>query len=127
MADRLSTADLTGRATATPDAPDTADADGAAATTASPEAGDRLLQGDRAAMFEGRWREIQVGFVDEPRGAVEDADNLVAELMRDLAETFSQERSRLETAWSAGESVDTEDLRVALTRYRSFFHRLLAT
>ena len=68
---------------------------------------------------------MQVAFVDEPRTAVEQADNLVAELMRQLAETFADERGRLEAAWTAGEDVDTEQLRVALTRYRSFFQRLL--
>ena len=65
--------------------------------------------------------------MDQPRAAVERADNLVAELMRHLAETFADERHGLEEAWSAGEDVDTENLRVALTRYRSFFQRLLAT
>ena len=65
--------------------------------------------------------------MDEPRSAVEQADNLVAELMRKLAETFADERGQLEAAWTAGEDVDTEQLRVALTRYRSFFQRLLAT
>jgi hypothetical protein len=86
-----------------------------------------LLGGEEGTRFERRWHQVQVAFVDEPRAAVEQADELVAELMRHLAQTFADERSRLETAWSAGEDVDTEALRVALTRYRSFFQRLLQT
>jgi hypothetical protein len=77
--------------------------------------------------FQSRWEEIQVRFVDEPRGAVEDADALVATVMQRLAEGFAQERERLESQWGRGEDISTEDLRVALQRYRSFFQRLLST
>ncbi|HEX9159213.1 MAG TPA: hypothetical protein VF835_03215 [Rhizomicrobium sp.] len=73
----------------------------------------------------GDWDSIQAGFVDEPRSAVERADNLVATTMKQLAETFAAERSKLEGAWDRGGDVSTEDLRVALQRYRSFFNRLL--
>ena len=66
-------------------------------------------------------------FVDEPRGAVEDADALVATVMQKLAEGFAQERERLEAQWGRGEDISTEDLRIALQRYRSFFQRLLST
>jgi hypothetical protein len=97
------------------------------ATEGREAANEPLLAGDDGTRFERRWHQVQIAFVDEPRAAVEQADQLVAELMRHLAETFADERSRLETAWSAGEDVDTEALRVALTRYRSFFQRLLAT
>jgi hypothetical protein len=76
--------------------------------------------------FRDRWREIQTGFVDEPRRTVEQADELVAELMQRLAQSFSEQRSDLERQWDASEEVSTEDLRVALTRYRSFFERLLS-
>lgn len=73
-----------------------------------------------------RWDRIQAGFVDEPRKAVEEADSLVASTMKRLAEVFAQERSKLEGQWDRGDNVSTEDLRVALQRYRSFFHRLLS-
>ena len=76
--------------------------------------------------FRDRWREIQTGFVDEPRNAVERADELVAELMQRLAQSFSEQRSNLEHQWDASDQVSTEELRVALTRYRSFFERLLS-
>ena len=73
-----------------------------------------------------RWKEIQTAFVDEPRKAVEQADGLVASAMKRLAEVFAQERSKLEQQWDRGDNVSTEDLRVALQRYRTFFDRLLA-
>jgi len=73
-----------------------------------------------------RWKEIQTTFVDEPRHAVEQADGLVASAMKRLAEVFADERSRLEKQWDRGDDVSTEDLRVALQRYRSFFDRLLS-
>ena len=73
-----------------------------------------------------RWTGIQTAFVDEPRRAVEQADGLVASAMKRLAEVFAEERSKLEQQWDRGDNVSTEDLRVALQRYRSFFQRLLS-
>jgi len=73
-----------------------------------------------------RWSEVQTGFVDEPRRAVEQADSLVASATKRLAEVFAEERSKLEGQWDRGDNVSTEDLRIALQRYRSFFHRLLS-
>ena len=90
-------------------------------------AGGSLLPADMDATFQERWKEIQTRFVDEPRGAVEDADGLVANLMQQLAEGFAKERERLEAQWGRGEDISTEDLRVALQRYRTFFQRLLST
>jgi len=76
--------------------------------------------------FRSKWDQIQIGFVDEPRKAVQDADTLVAQTMKRLAEIFSDERKKMETQWDRGDDVSTEDLRMALHRYRSFFNRLLA-
>jgi hypothetical protein len=75
--------------------------------------------------FRTRWDQIQIAFVDEPREAVQDADSLVASTMKRLAEIFSDERKKMESQWDRGDDVSTEDLRVALQRYRSFFNRLL--
>ncbi len=75
--------------------------------------------------FRSRWTNIQTAFVDEPRQAVEEADQLVASLMKKLAEGFANEREGLEHQWDRGGTVSTEDLRIALQRYRSFFDRLL--
>ena len=85
-----------------------------------------LLSAEASSSFQRRWEEVQTRFVDEPRGAVEDADGLVANLMKQLAEGFAQERERLEAQWDRGEDISTEDLRIALQRYRSFFQRLLS-
>jgi len=101
-------------------APDTGTVD--TASTAGP-----LLASDDAEGFRARWTDVQTGFVDAPREAVERADGLVAELMQHLAATFADERGRLESQWDRGDDVPTDDLRTAFQRYRSFFERLLAT
>jgi hypothetical protein len=85
-----------------------------------------LFASSEASELRRRWDAIQVGFVDEPRKAVEEADTLVAGTMKRLAEIFAEERNKLENQWDKGENVSTEDLRLALRRYRSFFSRLLS-
>jgi hypothetical protein len=96
---------------------------------------DRQLQNDRPGQlfpdnelndFRARWDKVQIGFVDEPRAAVEQADGLVATIVKRIAEQFAAERAELEHQWDRGDNVSTEDLRQALRRYRSFFDRLLA-
>lgn len=100
----------------TPGASDTAD-----------EETPRLLAEDEEQGFRDRWQEIQSQFVDEPREAVHAADTLVADVMQTLASTFAQHKKDLEGQWGQDEQVDTEELRGALRRYRSFFNRLLVT
>ncbi|MGC1904263.1 MAG: hypothetical protein WA715_10630 [Candidatus Acidiferrum sp.] len=99
---------------------------GAAVATAREVETGPLFSPEETKNFRDRWDGIQVGFVDEPRRAVEQADGLVAAAMQRLAEQFSEERSRLEQQWIHGGDVSTEDLRLALRRYRSFFGRLLS-
>jgi len=90
--------------------------------------------GGKAAMFSPdelnhlrpAWSEIQTRFIDEPRKSVEDADALVASTVHRLAESFADERAKLESQWAKGSDVSTEDLRLSLRRYRSFFDRLLS-
>lgn len=86
----------------------------------------QLFVPSEAQELRTRWERVQIAFVDEPRKAVKDADDLVATATKRLAEIFSEERARLERDWDHGDDVSTEDLRVALRRYRSFFDRLLA-
>jgi hypothetical protein len=74
----------------------------------------------------GRWTNIQSSFVDEPRKAVQEADQLVRMAIKQIEEGFSAQRSELEKQWSRGDKVSTEDLRVCLQHYRSFFDRLLS-
>jgi len=93
----------------------------AAAGTTEP-----LFPSNELETLRTRWKEVQTAFVDEPRKVVEQADGLVASAMKRLAEVFAEERSRLEQQWDRGDSVSTEDLRVALQKYRAFFERLLS-
>lgn len=118
--DRLTTADLAGRHESR-----TVPVAGGEATPAADEQAAPLLSEGHANDLRTRWDGIQAGFVDEPRKAVQQADNLVAEAMKRLAETFADERAKLEGQWDRGDDVSTEDLRLALRRYRSFFQRLL--
>ncbi|MGE5645985.1 MAG: hypothetical protein ACM336_09365 [Acidobacteriota bacterium] len=96
---------------------------GAAVAAEKPGA---LFQEQEAAGLRSRWDAIQAAFVDEPRKAVQEADNLVASVMNRMTDMFGEERNNLEHQWDRGDSVSTEDLRVALQRYRSFFTRLLS-
>jgi len=102
--------------------------DSAAAATA------RAVDEERVALFpsteanelRARWDSIQTGFVDEPRKAVAEADALVSATMSRLSEVFTRERQKLEQQWDRSEDTSTEDFRLALRRYRSFFSRLLS-
>jgi hypothetical protein len=99
--------------------------------TAMPAARDQdgrstpLFASHDAETYRSQWERIQIGFVDEPRKSVERADELVAAVIKRLAEVFADERNTLEHDWEKNEGVSTEELRVALRRYRSFFDRLL--
>jgi hypothetical protein len=110
-----------GATTSSASVPATANRDENAQADASP-----LFPASEATSFRARWSEAQTSFVDEPRHAVEQADGLVAEMMQRLAQVFADERSKLEQQWSQGDDVSTEELRVGLRRYRSFFDRLLS-
>jgi hypothetical protein len=120
--ERLTTADVA-RAANTPAAPQNREQ--VAALERGAEGAAPLLAPDVTQDFKSRWLEVQTGFVDTPREAVERADELVADAIKRLAESFAQERSKLESQWARDGDVSTEDLRVALQRYRSFFERLL--
>lgn len=84
-----------------------------------------LLTGEEIDQLKSRWDAIQTDFVDEPRPTVEQADALVAEVNNRIAQMLSERRALLQEQWVGGEDVSTEDLRMALQRYRSFFFRLL--
>lgn len=98
---------------------------GKASVREMPGSGTALLSEAELNDMRSRWSDIQAGFVDEPRRSVEQADQLVASAIQKLAEGFARERASLETQWESGNNVSTEDLRLALQRYRSFFGRLL--
>jgi len=85
-----------------------------------------MFSGDESSGYRTRWEAVQTGFVDEPRKAVEEADALVAQVIKRLSEVFADERTSLEHQWDRGDQISTEDLRIALRKYRSFFDRLLS-
>jgi len=87
--------------------------------------GDSLFAEDPSGL-RSRWDDVQAAFVDDPKECVQKADVLVAEVVEQLTTGFSEARSRLEAQWARGEDASTEDLRLALKRYREFFQRLLS-
>ena len=119
----LTTADLAAAAEATNSRP--AATRDSTATTEDVELAPLFLP-DVAKEFRAHWDAVQIGFVDDPKQAVRKADELVAQVMKSLAETFSNERAKLEGQVDQTEQASTENLRVALRRYRSFFQRLLS-
>lgn len=85
-----------------------------------------LLAPDVVQDLRNHWDPIQAAFVDDPRTAVKQADELVAAAMKRLAENFAEQRSAMEHQWGRGDDVSTEELRIALRKYRAFFQRLLS-
>ena len=101
-------------------------ADGTGSTSTDDGATEPLFSSSDADRYRDQWTNVQSEFVDQPREAVEQADRLVADLMQSLAAQFSETRAGLESQWNDSDDVSTEDLRVAMTRYRFFFERLLS-
>ena len=86
-----------------------------------------LFADEQSASYRSRWDEIQGRFVDDPRGAVGEADELVSTVIGELESSFHSRRDSLEAGWQEGDETSTESLRLALQAYRSFFGRLLNT
>jgi hypothetical protein len=85
-----------------------------------------VLDPSASERLRGRWQEVQAAFVDEPRQAVTEADQLVGEVLDEVSRVFRDQRSELEAEWSGNNEPGTEELRQALRRYREFFDRLLS-
>ena len=102
-----------------------ASAEGGGAQMAREQPTAQLFPDTECYDFRARWERIQADFVDEPRRAVQEADSLVADTMKRLIDNFSGERKKMEAVWIRADDVSTEDLRVSLQRYRSFFNRLM--
>lgn len=96
------------------------------AQAADVESAEMLFADSELSDLRSRWAEVQSAFVDDPRDCVQKADGLVADVVDRLTSGFSHVRAQLEEQWDRGEQASTEDLRIALTRYREFFERLLA-
>jgi hypothetical protein len=95
-------------------------------TTATPGQQTPLLAKSEVEQFQSRWNSIQAGFVDEPRKTIEEADKCVANAMQRISQLHSDERVKLESMWKRGDQASTEDMRLALQRYRAFFSRLMS-
>lgn len=91
---------------------------------AQPSSDESLFAADTSGLRQ-QWDDIQGAFVDDPSGCVQKADSLVEEVIEQLTSRFAETRLHLEAQWARGETASTEDLRVALMRYREFFQRLL--
>ncbi|MCU1687342.1 MAG: hypothetical protein JWQ81_8081 [Amycolatopsis sp.] len=119
----------TGRAVSTQDLlavePDVEEESNQDSPTPNEEAVPELFTVNEVTTFRADWQDIQTAFVDDPKSAVREADELVAAVIQSLAATFAEHKSELESQWSQGEA-PTEDLRIALRRYRSFFNQLLS-
>jgi hypothetical protein len=94
--------------------------------SAMPQAEQSLMPKRQTEDMRERWKTIQASFVDEPRKAVQEADQLVKSAIQQLEEVFREQGSQMEHTWSGGKDVSTEDLRVSFQRYRMFFDRLLS-
>jgi hypothetical protein len=86
---------------------------------------EQILTPDFTQQLRSRWDQIQGAFVDEPRRAVQQADQLVDDAIQRLSQSFTEQRSNLEGQWDRGDDVSTEELRIALQKYRAFFQKLL--
>ena len=86
----------------------------------------QLLAAEQRTRLDREWQAIQAGFVDSPRVSVEKADALVKETIDAIADSFGGMRDSLERTWEKDKEISTEDLRMALQSYRSFFRRLLS-
>jgi len=126
----LSTADLASASAGRQDTDGTATPQGSGGDVETPagSGGDvetpPLIDEEKVTGFRDRWQNVQTGFVDDPKQAVQQADELVAAVISALANTFAEHKSELENQWRQGEPA-TEELRIALRRYRSFFDQLL--
>ena len=121
----LETVDATGNLEAPVESAETS-VDTADSAVSAGSADQMLFADGELSGLRSRWTEVQSAFVDDPRDCVQKADGLVADVVDKLTAGFTEARSRLEEQWDRGEEVSTEDLRIALKRYRDFFERLLA-
>ena len=92
--------------------------------TSNPVVHEPLLSGEAEQAFLSRWAEIQVGFVEDPARSVSDADSLIDEIAAALLSSFQARKTDLAAGWQEG-SPGTEELRLALRRYRAFIGVIL--
>jgi hypothetical protein len=82
------------------------------------------MVGDPGQLHE-RWAAIQSTFVDDPRGSVTSAANMVTEVIATVVASAQERESGLRGDWDR-DGVDTEGLRNALRSYRALLDQLAA-
>jgi hypothetical protein len=97
---------------------------GNGANTAGDEADDELILIDDGDAFRSRWESVQIGFVDDPRRAVQDAQELLSSVVDELIDGF---RRNLDESLADNGDRSTDQLRHTFRRYRVLFERLLST
>jgi hypothetical protein len=93
--------------------------------SAQQETRTKLFEEHEAEQFRTQWREVQAGFVDEPRSAVREADSLVGKMLDDLKRHIDEQKRALNGDWDS-DGKDTEELRLAFQRYRGLFDQILS-
>jgi hypothetical protein len=88
--------------------------------------GPTVLATEAADRFQERWRDVQFGFVDDPRTAVRRADELAAEVLEAFTDALSTSKRSLDDH-RHDDDLDTERLRIAVRAYREFVDKLLTT
>jgi hypothetical protein len=84
-----------------------------------------------ASEFQQRWHQVQFRFVDDPKGSVTEAADVIAQVTAKLEAAIAErqraiaDRQRsLRATWSEGTNGDTETLRATLLMYRAFLDQL---
>ncbi len=79
--------------------------------------------GGNTASANGPWNEIQAMFVDDPLASIARAAGLVDDRVEELIQSVRERQQSVQSAWQAN-SAGTEELRVALQHYRTFWNNL---
>ena len=88
----------------------------------------RPLDAGARERYADEWQATQARFVDDPGGAIAEADVLIQRVMRERGypvEDFEQRAADVISVAHERERATTEDLRVAMQHYRSLFDELL--
>ncbi|MGA3565137.1 hypothetical protein [Melissospora conviva] len=104
---------------------ETGDGHHGATTDGHHSEGPSLLAAGTGTHLKERWRDVQLRFVDDPKGAAGEAQELVESAIDEIAASLKRSREELGD-WQGSSADDTEKLRMAVRRYRDFLDRLVA-
>ncbi|MFJ6850558.1 hypothetical protein ACIQM3_08470 [Streptomyces sp. NPDC091271] len=87
---------------------------------------DRLVPRDAQDRLALRMQQAVTDFVESPRRAVEEADSTFDQIVSGLTEALAERRRVLRSSWQEQDTeAQTEELRIALQRYRDLSEQLL--